>query len=110
MALAFVAVEDDSIDSSGSSGSSEADEHRFALHLDRKAPRAAFIGRARFAACEFDIPCVQRARHGLAMHDALRKRTAFVRAVVEQREHLVRRGAEDRDVALLALEHAAAET
>ena len=66
--------------------------------LDAELRRAALVGRLGAAVVQADGPVVQRAGDALAEHDALRQRTALVRAAVEQREHLVLGVAKHRDV------------
>jgi hypothetical protein len=58
------------------------------------------IRRDRFARRKLDRPVVQRARHAIAEHDALRQRPALVRTAVEDREDAVVGGTEHRYIAV----------
>jgi hypothetical protein len=52
---------------------------------------------------------MQRARDRIAVNDALRKRAAFVRAAIVQREHFIVSSPEQCDIAVVALDDAAAQ-
>ncbi len=76
--------------------------------LTGKRSGAALVGAGRLAVLEIDDPVVQRAGDLAAVHDAVAQRAALVRAAVLEREHLVARGAEDRDLAARRLDRARA--
>ena len=56
------------------------------------------IWRHRLARIQLYVPVVQRASHAFAKYDALRQRTALVRAAIQQGKDLVLRIAKDRDI------------
>jgi hypothetical protein len=51
--------------------------------LDLKASRTSFVRLKRAAACQVDIPSMNRAGDCVAVHNALRQRPAFVGAPVK---------------------------
>ena len=87
----------------------QREQHAAVLDAGFVAMRTAHVGRHGFAAVQVDLPVVQRAGDLLAEDDALRQRTALVRAAVVQGEYLIVGGAEHRDVALGAGDDACAE-
>ncbi len=84
-------------------GTTPCDKIRFAqvhatvTQLDGIGLRAALVGRDRLAAGKLDRPAVQRTNDPVAGHETLRQRPTAMRAAVDQREHLVRTRAEQRD-------------
>ena len=81
--------------------------HLAVMHPASEGGGAAFIRRAGVAVHQRDGPVVQRAGHGIAVHDALAQRPALVRAAVEQGEHPVVGGAEHRHRHALGAGHPA---
>ena len=78
---------------------SQIESDAVAVHPHREPLGAADVRRGGAAVGQADGPVVQRTGDALAEDDALRQRSALVRALVEQGEHLVLGGAEDGDVA-----------
>src|SRR3569833_1608551 len=64
-----------------------------AFHFDGMGSRAAFVGRDRAAAVQFDAPVVQRTRDTENKHETKRQRTTNVRTTIVEREHMIVRRA-----------------